>query len=588
MSAFVNQRTVDGFTMKLWRGERMCLIAFDVAEPELDLVGFAIECRSPRSNGAFEPLQNRIAFSYDQPGAADVTGSRKFPSTAAPFQKFRWVHFPFEPEKGTYTYRGTKIHMPSDGTLTRGTAIELDISLDPQTYAGFLDVGFTRGFASSQAFCDKFPEATDINEIGKEVIPSAGRSGLSFQKMARKDIYPWMGFEAYDLIFGFVEEAVNDPAVTIDAFAYDLNEPDLVAELEALGPRLRAIIDDSSKTKDGKKSGHGASGSDESKAATRLRRSAGAENIKRTHFANLQHHKVLIARRDGTPFKVLVGSTNFSFRGIYVQSNNVLVFDDPVVAKLYDDVFDSAFDDPATFAATDLAKTWHLVHSDGRPVMRFCFSPHKSTDLSLNPVRGAVDGATSSVFYAVAFLNQIKSGPTKEAFDRLMKRPIFSYGIADKASGLEVRKPDGGIGLVDFAYLATNAPEPFKSEWSGGSGINLHHKFVVTDFNLPTARVFTGSSNLAPAGEKGNGDHLIMIDDQKLAVAYAIEALRVFDHLHFRSRMKAAGKKPGKGAKKPGQLALKKPSAISGKPAWFEEYYEVGSQRERDRQLFVS
>ena len=588
MSAFENQKTVKGFTMKLWRGERMCLVAFDVAEPETDLVGFAIECRSPRSNGVFEPLMNRIAFSYNQPGAADVTGSRIFPSTAAPFQKFRWVHFPFEPEIGTYTYRGTKMHMPSDGNLTRGTSIELDISLDPQTYADFLDIGFTRGFASSQAFRDKFPDATDINEIGKEVIPATGESGLSFKKMDRADIYPWMGFEAYDLIFGFLDEAVDNPAVTVDVFAYDLNEPDLLDRLESLGPRLRAIIDNSVTKKNGKTTGHGVPGSDESKAAIRLRHSAGAKNVTRTHFKHLQHHKVFVARRAGVPVKALVGSTNFSFRGMYIQSNNVLVFDDPSVAALYGDVFDAAFDDPDTFAKTDLAKTWHLVQTDGRPSVRFCFSPHDSTDLSLNPVRGAVDGATSSVFYAVAFLNQIKSGPTKEAFDRVMKRPVFSYGIADKASGLEVRKPDGGIGLVDFAYLAGNAPEPFKSEWSGGSGINLHHKFVVTDFNLPTAKVFTGSSNLAPAGESGNGDHLIMIEDRKLAVAYTIEALRVFDHLHFRSRMKAAGKKPGKAAKKPGQLVLKKPTAISGKPAWWEEYYVAGSQRARDRELFVS
>jgi hypothetical protein len=42
MSDLEGQETKQGFSMKLWRGERMCLIAFDVAEPEADLVGFAI------------------------------------------------------------------------------------------------------------------------------------------------------------------------------------------------------------------------------------------------------------------------------------------------------------------------------------------------------------------------------------------------------------------------------------------------------------------------------------------------------------------------------------------------------------------
>jgi phosphatidylserine/phosphatidylglycerophosphate/cardiolipin synthase-like enzyme len=149
------------------------------------------------------------------------------------------------------------------------------------------------------------------------------------------------------------------------------------------------------------------------------------------------------------------------------------------------------------------------------------------------------------------------------------------------------RPTDGTSAEVDFAYLAKNAPEPFKTEWAGGSGISVHNKFVVTDFNLPSAKVFTGSSNLSVAGEKNNGDHLILIEDQRIALVYAIEALLIFDHLHFRSDMQKASAPAaeGVGGKVP-PLMLRKPSAISGKPAWFEEDYVEGSQKQRDRQLF--
>ena len=75
----------------------------------------------------------------------------------------------------------------------------------------------------------------------------------------------------------------------------------------------------------------------------------------------------------------------------------------------------------------------------------------------------------------------------------------------------------------------------FKSEWSGGKGIHEHHKFVVTDFSMPTAKVFTGSSTLSPSGETNNGDNLAMIEDQRFRTSYAIKALRVFDHFHFLS-----------------------------------------------------
>jgi hypothetical protein len=98
--------------------------------------------------------------------------------------------------------------------------------------------------------------------------------------------------------------------------------------------------------------------------------------------------------------------------------------------------------------------------------------------------------------------------------------------------------------------------------------------------------VFTGSSNLAPSGESGNGDHLLMIEDPKIATAYAIEALRVFDHLHFRSTLQDTTGMTRAGEE--GGADLRKPRAISGKAAWFEAYYVVGSQKMKDRQLFAS
>jgi phosphatidylserine/phosphatidylglycerophosphate/cardiolipin synthase-like enzyme len=580
MADFENAGKDSGFSMKLWRGERMCLLGFDVDQPEDDFVGFAIEFKAPDA-ADFQPLKNRLAFSYDRPVGQAVDGNRNFDSREAPFQKFRWIHFPWQPKAGIYRYRATKMHMPSDGRLVKGTSIPLDISLDPVTYAGFLDVGFTRNFASSQAYAETFQNRSDI-------IPADPDKGLDFDPKPFQKEYEWLGFEARSLMLGFLDQIVDDSSVALDVFTYDFNEPELLERLERFGPRLRAVIDDSSAKKNGKVTGHGSPKSPESQAAGRLAQSAGAANVRRTHFKNLQHNKIFIARRNGAAFRVLTGSTNFSFRGLYIQANNVLVFDEPAVAQLYAGDFEVAFADPSGFVRDDVALKWHAVAAPGRPALRFCFSPHKSDALSLNPVAAAIDQASSSVFYAVAFLNQIQSGSTQKAFDRLVGRPVFSYGVVDKQGNLEVKKPDGSTGLVDFNYLAAKAPEPFKSEWSGGKGINIHHKFVVADFNLETAKVFTGSSNLAPSGEKGNGDNLILIEDRKIATSYAIEALRMFDHLHFRSVMQDKLGPKAKASKKTEVLALRKPTAISGQPTWFAPYYQENSQKERDRKLFAS
>jgi len=295
----------------------------------------------------------------------------------------------------------------------------------------------------------------------------------------------------------------------------------------------------------------------------------------------LQHNKVLIAKRNGDPQRVLFGSTNFSFRGIYIQANNALVFHSRQVAGLFEQVFESAFNNPKKFNTQPITTQWHLVQAAGVPPVHFCFSPHASADMSLSPVGAAIDQATSSVFFCIAFLNQATSGAVREAVDRLEAKSVFSYGISDKKGGLQVKKPDGSLGIVDFEYLASHAPEPFKSEWNGGKGIHEHHKFVVTDFNLPTAKVFTGSSNLSVNGEEKNGDNLVMIEDQRVATVYAIEALRIFDHLEFRTKMKAATM-----AKNTGALTLEMPTALGGKSNWFEKFYVEGSQLEKDRKLF--
>lgn len=577
MSDFENRKDRDGFSCKLWRGERMTMIGFDVEEPEPDLAGFAIEVKAPGADD-FVPLRNRIAFSYPEGAGHAVNGDRNFDSREAPFQKFRWVHFPWKPVDGTYTYRVTKRHMPRDGKLVNGKSLTLGIEQQAVTYDGLVDIGFTRNFASSQAYREQFGN-------NAKIIPTDSKKGLAFQKPPltndRGDsVYRWLGFEAYDLLFGFLDETLKDKSLTLDVMAYDLNEPDIVERLARFRSRLRIIIDDSGE--------HSPAGSAES-ASAKLLRAAGA-TVARTHFRGLQHHKILIARnRKGEPRKVLCGSTNFTYRGLYIQANNMMVFHSAEVAGVFGQMFELALEDPAGFPKTDFAKTWHAVHTPGMPTVQLCFSPHGDSDLSLNPIRAAIDQATSSVFYSVAFLSQMKKGPTIDAFRRLMDRAIFSYGTVDRRGQLELRKPDGSVGLVDFDYLAAKSPQPFAAEWSGGKGRNIHHKFLVTDFSLPTAKVFTGSSNFSPSGEAGNGDHLVMIEDCKIATAYAIEATRVFDHLQFRNRMRRAfGADDAKLRKTaaPQAIALRKPVAISGGKAWFERFYEPATQTCRDRKLF--
>lgn len=86
--------------MKLWCGERMCLLGFDVEAPEKDFVRFAIEYKSPGSS-TDAPLYNRLAFSYDRAAGEKVDGNRNFPSTTAPFQEVSLDSLSVGSEEGT-------------------------------------------------------------------------------------------------------------------------------------------------------------------------------------------------------------------------------------------------------------------------------------------------------------------------------------------------------------------------------------------------------------------------------------------------------------------------------------------------------
>lgn len=563
---YERKASAGGLTVKLYRGEGVCLLAFDLknADATDDFVGFSIEVKYPGWQ-SFRALRNRLHFKYDTPGIT------QFSSLEAPFQKFRWVHVPRDVTAGEFEYRVTAQYMRG-GMLQTGDQVQVSISLQPDTIKGFLNVGFTRGFASSQAYREKFKNDADI--LPPPTAPS--KDNLTHDMTPHEAAYEWLGFEARRLIMDTLQEVIDDETLTLDALIYECKEPRILEKLKTIGSRMRAIIDDHDDQAD--------EDSAESISAAELAET-GAE-VKRLHFARQQHNKVLIVKRDGVAVKAIAGSTNFSLRGLYIQANNVLLFSDDTTPGVFSKVFD-AYWEPETkaapkFRANSLSQTWWVVRDKPGSRVSVCFSPHSDESLSLTPVAAAIEEAESSVLYAVVFLNQL-TGRVREALDELMDRALFSYGVAQRVGGLAVNKPDGSRGLLPFAYLRENAPPPFKEEWSGNTSDRsnmVHHKFVVTDFNGKRPMVFTGSSNMAAGGEKENGDHMICIEDRQIAIAYAIEALRMFDHFHFRvkTKEKEAGGRP---------LTLAVPPA-EGKKPWFAPYYRSGHVKERDRTLFIS
>src|SRR6185437_354513 len=210
------------------------------------------------------------------------------------------------------------------------------------------------------------------------------------------------------------------------------------------------------------------------------------------------------------------------------------------------------------------------------------FSPHNKANAMLQSIADDILTVKSSMFYSMAFLSTTP-GPIRTAIEQITKnKNMFVYGLANNAVGdLEVQVPDGNPPLAFPAALLKNAPPPFKQEVTGGRGINMHHKFVVIDFNKPNARVYTGSYNFSSSADIKNGENLFCIVDQRVATSYMIEAVTMFDHYEYRdaqAKAKAAGQ----------SLQLQKPPQPGSnvKPWWDEDW--TNPQKQRDRQLFGS
>ena len=553
------------FSLKLHRGDGMTLVAMNwkTGIPPKDFVGFAIEYKEPGGDKFFS-LKNRLAFS----GANEEVNPNKLSTRLSPIQKFRWVHFPRNAElAGEFVYQVTAVFMNEADELSYGESQQAAIELRRETYPGVLNVAFTRGFVSSQAFVDRYGK-----DAIKTLLPLKADKGLDFTPTHPKadEALAWMGFEARSALLEVLDQAIADQTAAVRVVAYDLNEPEIVSRLQKLGNRLKVIIDD--------EGSHGKATSSETNAAKRLAASAGAANVKRQHLGQLQHNKTIVV--DGKVQAAVCGSTNFSWRGIFVQNNNAIILRGKSAVKIFLAAFDDywASDTAAAFGKTGSA-AWNdlgLTSIDAE----IGFSPRAKKNAVLTTIADDISrNTTSSLFYSLAFLYQTK-GAIRNAFIKHQKDDdIFSYGISDRpVAGLDLQKPNGKVRIVRPEVLEANLPQPFKAEPTGGGGLRLHHKFVVIDFEKPTARVYMGSFNFSSAADTSNGENLLLIRDRRIAVSYVIEALRIFDHYEFRVAQLDAKK-----AKK--KLQLAKPPRKAGEKAWWAEDY-TNARKIKDRELF--
>jgi hypothetical protein len=570
-------------SVKAYVGDNKTLLAFNFANKTdaAGLAGFTIECKPPGqpSYYLFNTLQFEVPANH-----AQVAGQDPKATINAPIQKYRWVHVPATNHQGVvsvvgdYAYTVTPRYFDANQSMqpfNAALSVSVDSSVGPFR-KGSLAIGFTRGYMQSQGFGRHFGQKALLKPAGSALLydtsQNAGTNAAG-QTFSFADIYTWMGATARQQVFAILNAVLNDPTLSLDMFAYDLNEPDVLKILLALGQqgRARIILDNAQLHVTHKDPKSGKTVVPPEDTFTKLFNSQAKvpAEIVRGSFDRFSHDKVFIISKGGVATQVLTGSTNFSVTGLYVNANHVLVFDDANLAGEYEKVFQQSwqilkqFKTPSkkasdAFSGTAFATNPFPVNLPALPRMSITFSPHAPADVKVildaisNRIAGQAAAVNGSVLFAVMQLNQ-KGTPVYDTLNAVFgKKNIYSYGISDApGSGTHLYAPGSVAGvLVSGKPGKTTLPPPF-NQVPIPPGHEIHDKFVVCGLNGPDPVVYCGSSNLASGGEAANGDNLLEIHDADVATVFAIEALLLVDHYNFLDRYKNAAKAAAKAKKTP-------------------------------------
>ena len=269
---------------------------------------------------------------------------------------------------------------------------------------------------------------------------------------------------------------------------------------------------------------------------------------------------------------MVFGSTNLSWRGLYVQANNALMVDGtgPVDRVRARSTTTSTNEDAVRrHRLGETRPSWPAGHRREGIVL----AAHGGNALLETIARDIEHRRRRRLFYSLAFLYHYAGGRSSDAIKKVSANPTsVRLRHRRQESRRRARRADAErqyqTGLSRRSSTKT-CRQPFKAEPTGGSETSahrMHHKFVVIDFDNPaTARVYLGSYNFSPAGRQDNGENLLLIRDQRIAVSYLVEALRIFDHYHFRVTQNEARGEEAAGAR---QAAAKE-----GQKPWFDDDY---------------
>ena len=492
----------------------------DTAIP--DCRGFALK-RKQASSSAETVLDTWVGFAGDS-----APSGTKRPSTVWPIQRFMWSDY--DPPREPVRYRavpltGAKDHLVEDQTGATDWSEPVTVGAD---VGDGVSAYFNRGIVATQWLSRALRErGGETQAVLTDVIETPGDRIRNF-----------LGGSVLWRLPRLLSETLQSGG-EIHAALFELKDPQLIAALEAFGPRAHVVLANGTHQDDENVKARQALETSHVDVHDRLVKTS-------THFA---HNKFLVFSDQNGPTSVWTGSTNWTVSGLCTQSNNAILVESPELASWYraewDALVNAVNDYPSElFDANDVVRTTAL---EGDATAQVWFAPVRET-IDLASARERITGATQGILFLMfnpgpqgTLLNDIldRTNPSKPTYDA----DLHVHGVlnqdpsttAHPVVGLfhrgELTKADIDVVLPaavdhDFAFWLTEL---------NYSMVMVHSKCIVVDPFGSHPAVLTGSHNMGPKASGKNDDNLIIIDGHpKLAAAYAVYIMGVYNQYRWR------------------------------------------------------
>ncbi len=544
-------------------GDHTCLVWLPAnAQPIPNCRGFSIHrTLKPAAGGAArdEYLHGFVGFSdHDKPDPAAPWKQ--------PLQRYMWWDYLVSPGDEVQ-YSIVPVVGPDKDHLTLSLA-DSSAQTPPMTITGqasaHISAYFNKGIVSAQWV------SRALAKVGKGAKLDAliAEPGNSLRNALSGLLRP-------QLLAMLEDVKKNDGEIY--AALYELNDPELIPALVALGENCHLILANgafNSKKPD-----------ENSVVRAQLQGKVDLHDrlVGSGHFA---HNKFIVAcNSSGRPERVLSGSTNWTKTGLCTQANNGIIVNDPDLGA-------------------DFIEQWHLLKAagnaypaslmqanatsksfnvDGGSITQWFAPTDKGEDLDY--ARKLIDGAVEGILFL--FFNPGAFEPDDEPerwtlLQNILARHqqgspnydgnLYIHGVVnqeipglttagsvkpgkhvagDPTNPSPVKLYDGGKTpplAVPYNSMVPKAIKDVFHDWASevmNQGVHVHSKVVVIDPFGKNPVVITGSHNLGYKASTKNDDNMMIVEDNApLAASYGANIIAIYQTYRWNTYVDAHAKDP--------------------------------------------